>query len=172
MDLVKEIRESDIIPGASQEDIRYQLRRAARAVVTNGTGKVALLFVSHKGYHKLPGGGVERGEDIIGALRREVKEETGCEVELEGEVGLTIEYRDKIGQKQRSYCFLVKVDGDCGGTAYTDKEQSGGFQLKWVPVSEARELLQKDRPDSYVGKFIRARDLALLEKAAELYELK
>lgn len=44
---------------------RYHHRKAARAVVLDSDGSVALLHVSKFGYHKLPGGGVEENEDLV-----------------------------------------------------------------------------------------------------------
>ncbi|KAA0205648.1 hypothetical protein EDM68_04920 [Candidatus Uhrbacteria bacterium] len=41
----------------------WRERRASRAVVFDEKDRVAFLFVSKHGYYKLPGGGIEEGED-------------------------------------------------------------------------------------------------------------
>lgn len=46
----------------------------------------------YKGHWSLPGGGVERGERLREAVKREVREETGLEVE----VGLVAGYREEV----------------------------------------------------------------------------
>jgi len=53
------------------------------ALIVNNEGKI-LLAKSHKWFDKytLPGGHIEVGESMIDAVRREVKEEVGLEVEV------------------------------------------------------------------------------------------
>lgn len=60
----------------------YGERRAARAVIFDAAGKVALLHTERLGYWKLPGGGIEEGEDWQQALLREALEEIGYPVKL------------------------------------------------------------------------------------------
>ena len=43
--------------------------------------KILLINTIHTGTYSLPGGGIELGEQIEDALRREVREETGIEIE-------------------------------------------------------------------------------------------
>lgn len=168
MELLKELYEKDIgITAFSEFDGPYQLRKAARAVIFDTQGKIALLYVSKEGYHKLPGGGIEKGEDILSALQREIKEEAGCGIETGGEVGCIIEYRDEFKQLQFSYCFLGQVKGVVGETNFDKGEVAAGFERKWMTFEEAIKTLEKDNPDTYVGKFIRERDLIFLRKAKE-----
>ena len=53
------------------------------ALIVNNEGKI-LLAKSHKWFDKytLPGGHIEVGESMIDAVRREVKEEVGLDVEV------------------------------------------------------------------------------------------
>src|SRR6266542_5275716 len=69
-------------------------RNAARAVLCNDQGEVYLLKMSTRNYHKLPGGGVNAGEQLKDALYRELLEEVGCPAEIQDELGEVIEYRN------------------------------------------------------------------------------
>ncbi|HEY1298277.1 MAG TPA: NUDIX hydrolase [Chloroflexota bacterium] len=52
-------------------------------VVLNAAGQVLLVRTAKVGW-ELPGGRVEAGEDLLQALRREVREETGYSLEAAG----------------------------------------------------------------------------------------
>ena len=47
-------------------------RITARAIVKNKDGLYAVMYADKFKLHSLPGGGVEDGEDVLTALRREV----------------------------------------------------------------------------------------------------
>lgn len=72
--------------------------------------------MTKKFYHKLPGGGVEEGEDIETGLRRESFEEIGCTIEYIHELGTIEEYRNECrnggGRHQISHCFIAEIAGD------------------------------------------------------------
>jgi 8-oxo-dGTP pyrophosphatase MutT (NUDIX family) len=78
----------------------FEIRHAARAVVIDENKNVALLPVSKGNYYKLPGGGIDKGESIIDAVKRECIEEIGCEIDIVEELGEIFEYRPKINFKQ------------------------------------------------------------------------
>ncbi|PIP23919.1 MAG: ADP-ribose pyrophosphatase [Candidatus Nealsonbacteria bacterium CG_4_10_14_0_2_um_filter_38_17] len=143
----------------------WEYRKAARAVVFDNEGRIGLLNVSGKDYYKLPGGGVEEGEDIKTALDRECEEELGVEIEVLTEVGSIIEYRAKWKLHQTSYCFLARTSSDKNAPNFTDEERSSGFEIVWVEPKEALRLLNLKKTSDYEGKFIEERDFCLLNEA-------
>ncbi|WP_097025961.1 NUDIX hydrolase [Clostridium peptidivorans] len=163
MKLIREITEKDITNKETYEEISYKVRKASRAIVFNEANKIALLNVSKDNYHKLPGGGIEKDEDIITALRRELMEEVGVEINVLNELGMIIEYRNGFKQLQISYCYLCKVIGEYQETSFTEEEKDNGFILEWVSLNEAISILEKDSPEKYMGKFIKERDLEFLK---------
>lgn len=149
------------------EDIdKFEVRRAARAVVFDSNKNVGILYVGKYNYHKLPGGGLEGDESIDEALKRECLEEIGCNMETFAELGEIIEYRDKWLFKQHSYCYLANVVGEKGKPDFTQKEIDNGFIIKWVSLEDAIKLLENDKPEGYEGGFIQIRDSSFLREAA------
>ena len=144
----------------------FRIREAARAVVVDENGRVALLKVGKHSYHKLPGGGIDEGEDKIEALSREFIEEIGCDANVIAELGAIVELRDKWELKQTSYCYLAKQFGPISEPEFTPEEIADGFSVVWVDsVDIAITLLENDRPTNYEGLFIQKRDLTLLNHA-------
>lgn len=138
-------------------------RTAARAVLKKN-GHVALLNVSKHHYYKLPGGGVEEGETIEEALKREIQEETGCTFRVLAKLGEIVEYRSHENRIQTSHCFIAQVEKE-GKANFTDEEIRDGFRLVWKTIGDAMDLLKKSQPDTYDGKFIVRRDSAFLQQA-------
>lgn len=163
MEVLKELHDSDI--GLVNQAIEsYDQRTAVRAIIRNGD-KIALQWIGKYGFYKLPGGGVDEGEEHIEALRREIREEVGCEINIVKEVGQIIEYRDEINLRQVSLCYLVDVVGDVGVPEFTPEEIEEETESLWVEPQEALRLIKESKPDIYVGKFCVIRDAILLEAA-------
>lgn len=165
MQLLKIIKHDDLFSAYGIENKEdFRLRKAARAVVFDNENKIAILNVANHGYHKLPGGGVEEGEDLMKALEREMTEEIGCKISVVGEIGKIIEYRDEQNLRQESFCYLANLVGEKGQSDFTEEEINDGFGVIWVSLDEAIEIMEKDQPDDYDGKFIKIRDLCFLEE--------
>jgi ADP-ribose pyrophosphatase YjhB (NUDIX family) len=78
------------------------------AVVLHQDGRVLLIKRAHeprKGEWSLPGGRVELGESLVDATRREIREETGLDIE----VGPLIEVFDRIHRRDGrvQYHFVI-----------------------------------------------------------------
>lgn len=142
------------------------VRHAVRLVLQDSNGNIALIYSDKHTHHKLPGGGIKEGEDFEVAAIREAKEEVGCEIDFKKELEFSItELRKQFQQKQISTLFRASVKGEIGGQNLTDKEISDGFHKAiWVSLDEAIRLLEQDNPCTYLGKFMRARDLIFLKE--------
>jgi len=143
----------------------WEYRKAARAVVFDNDNKTGLLHVSSENYYKLPGGGIEEGEDIKIALDRECEEELGVRVEVLKEIGSIIKYRAQFKLHQTSYCFLAKTSSEKNAPNFTKEEKLSGFEIVWVEPKEALHLLNLKQTSDYEGKFIEERDSCFLNEA-------
>ena len=100
MKILAEITERSLGIGANNEVIggQYTFRKSARGIILNDRGEMAVQHLRKYDFYKLPGGGVEKGESIEEALKREILEEVGCAIDIVREIGVVIEYRDDLLQ--------------------------------------------------------------------------
>jgi len=152
---------------ATEEEVsNYKVREAVRAVVVDNEGKIALLHVVNENHYKLPGGGIEEGEDKTLALKRECKEEIGCDVEIGEEFCAIAEYRKLAQLKHTSYCYTAKVISNKGSLDLTDEEKERGSELVWMTYDEAIKAMSESNPHSLVCiSYIAPRDFAILEES-------
>lgn len=141
----------------------YHVRLAARGILEQN-GKIALLNVTNKHYHKLPGGGLENHETVEDAFKREILEETGytCKI-LTKRPFLTIERKELKRQFQLSYIFFAKALTQERQVNYTQEELGEGFKLEWVDSNNILDLLKNDRPLDLLDTFVSTRDTAIIK---------
>jgi len=164
MKLLKEITEKMV--GLSDEvellKSSYQLRKSARAIVLNTEGEMATQYLRNYTYHKLPGGGVDAGETIKQALKREVLEEVGCDCEITKELGVTIEYRNKDKLLHISYGYVARLVGELGSPTLEENEIEEGQETVWLKPEIVLNKMRDDKPSKYEGHFILEREKAFL----------
>ena len=148
-------------------DKSWRNREGVRAVLFDKDNLVPIVFMSADNYHKIPGGGIEPNEDQIQALRREVLEEVGADIEILGEVGKIKEERFEWKYTQTSYCYFGKIISKKDHQAYTKAEQKTGAVLQWMSLDEAITALKADDTTDYHGKCCVKRDLAFLIEASK-----
>lgn len=147
----------------------YKKRDSVRAIVLDTEGKMALLHATKYNYYKLPGGGVDDGESLHDALKRECMEEIGCNIVVDAEVGVLTEYRKKRSLNQVSYCYVAHVVGEKGEPHLEPGEIAHGFKTVWLSVADARAAVESGaKHEVYDASFMIARDTALIDAAIPL----
>lgn len=141
-------------PSAPQPD---SLVVAASAVVTDEEGRILLQRRIDNDLWALPGGGMGMTDSLPGAAVREVKEETGLDVEITGLVGTytdprhIIAYSDGEVRRQFNVCFTARVVG--GSLAISDESS----ELRFVPPADIGALCMHHTQRLRISHFIEDR---------------
>ena len=113
---------------------------AVTAAVRNAQGELLLIERTDNGLWALPGGGQDIGESVLQAVRREVYEETGIDVEITGLSGIysdprhVIAYDDGEVRQEFSLCFYARpVGGDL-------RSSSESREARWVSPDSLENL--------------------------------
>ncbi|MFF7730736.1 NUDIX domain-containing protein [Streptomyces sp. NPDC008001] len=131
---------------------------AASAVVTDGEGRILMQRRADSGLWALPGGGMEMDESLVGAAVREVREETGLEVEVTGLVGTytdprhVIAYGDGEVRRQFNVCFAARITG--GTLAMSDEST----ELRFVRPGDVPALDMHHTQRLRVQHFLEGRE--------------
>jgi 8-oxo-dGTP pyrophosphatase MutT (NUDIX family) len=113
---------------------------AASAIVTNDAGEILLQRRKDNDLWALPGGTMDVGERIADTAVREVREETGLNVEVTRIVGIysdpahVIAYTDGEVRQEFNICFATKL---LGGRLSKSEEST---ELRWVDPRTLEDL--------------------------------
>ena len=111
----------------------------AGGCIFNDNGEVLLQRRADSNKWGFPGGAIELGEAPEDAVRREVKEETGLEVEVGDLIGVYTELDMQYpnGDKAQSICIAYKLKV-VGGELSCDKEET--LELRYFSLDDMPEL--------------------------------
>lgn len=154
-------------------------RFGARGLVFNEKGQIAVFNKRNKNEFKLPGGGIDDGEDPEKAFIREVMEETGCTIENCEMMGVVEERQSRENFMQKSYVFKSNVKTNTGKLNLTQKEKDEGAVLHWLTPLETlqklklciNELKESKYDNVYRSKFMVKRDILILEEYLKMKEI-
>ncbi|WP_280433672.1 NUDIX hydrolase [Nocardia brasiliensis] len=116
------------------------IKVAVSAFVRNADGKILMIHRTDNNKFSIPGGGQEVGETVADAVVREVREETGIDVEVDQLIGVysnphhVIAYDDGEVRQEFSICFRAKP---IGGELRTSDESK---EVKWVSPEDLSKL--------------------------------
>lgn len=150
-------------------------RKIARAVVFDSEGYYYFVRAVREDDFgsatliETAGGGVERGEDLASAIRRELKEELGAEVDILCKIGVVSDYYNLIHRHNINNYFLCKISSF--GDKRLTQEEMESFHLSTLKMSydEAVKEYEK-RSATRLGKLVANRELPVLRRAKEIID--
>ena len=131
-----------------EEDMTEVVKRV-KLFIINSKNEIMLGYSHHE--YQCPGGHVEDGEDLISAINREIKEETGIELNLTAadpfacSIGYFKDWPEEgKNRKIEIYYYEIKTDEkpNLANTNYTESELSGDFEIRYIPLDKVEEELE------------------------------
>lgn len=128
---------------------------AVGGLITNENGEILLVKNPRRGW-EFPGGQVENGEDLMVALQREIKEESGIIAEIKTLVGVYSNTKGYMGWDNESYVSTkVMLDflGEAVGGSLETSEES--LEVGWFKREDVLGMI--------TNEFLRDRARDMLE---------
>jgi 8-oxo-dGTP diphosphatase len=91
-----------------------------------------------KGLWTLPGGRLEPGETLREAIVREVREETGIEIDIDGLIGVA-EWISRDDDGTLSYHYVI-LDFTARPRSRDIRRGDDAAEVRWVPVAELPDM--------------------------------
>ena len=148
-------------------------RRIARAIVFDKEGYFYFVRAERNDEFgravliETSGGGVENGEDLFYAIRRELREELGAEVDVLCRIGVVSDYYNLIHRHNLNHYFLCKIKSF--GEKNLTRDEIEDFHLSTLKLTyeEAAAEYEK-RQETRLGRLIANRELPVLRRAKEI----
>ncbi len=133
-----------------------------RAIRDDDFGKATLIETA--------GGGVESGEELQTAIKRELKEELGVSVEIICKLGVVSDYYNLIHRHNINNYFLCRIT-DFGEKELT-KEEIEDFKLSTLKLKYDEAVKEYEKCSSTkLGRLVANREMRVLQYAKDVVTL-
>ena len=148
-------------------------RTIVRAIVVDGDGWYYFVRAQRDDVFgkatliETSGGGVEDGEDQDGAIRRELREELGTEVEILCRIGTVDDYYNVIRRHNVNNYYLCRVLSF--GEKHLTTDEIEDFHLSTLKLRYDEAAAEYERcACTPIGRLIAQRELPVLKRAGEI----
>ena len=132
----------------NDDDIEMQVIRV-KGLIINSNGKI--LLAHNNNTYQFPGGHIDDGESIDECIEREIKEETGIDLEIKERPFLCITTYDnnyfgtgkKVLNRIYYYRFFTDEEPNYDETHYDELELATEFNLFYINFKDLDSFLQK-----------------------------
>lgn len=132
-----------------------------RAVRDDDFGAATLIETS--------GGGVEPGEDLEAAIRRELQEELGVEVEILRKIGIVSDCYNLIHRHNINHYYLCRIRAF--GERHLTGDEIDLYHLSTLKLRYEEAVAEYERrSDTPLGRLIANRELPILKRAKVLLD--
>ena len=142
-----------------------------KGLIINDNDEIILGY-SNKVY-QFPGGHLEEGEELIECLLREVREETGIEInnkELTPFIKITYYSKNYRGsgknRENNIYYYVINTNDNYNldNTSYDEGEKERGYTLVKIPLKNIEKVLIDSIPDNPINEIIVEEMLEVLKE--------
>lgn len=115
------------------------------------------------------GGGVEENEDLLSAIKRELKEELGVKVEVICKIGVVSDYYNRIHRHNINNYFLCRIKSF--GDRNLTEDEINSFHLSTLKLSYEKAVKEYEyRANTRLGKLVANRELPIVHRAKEIID--
>lgn len=158
----------------NEADIDFEVIRV-KGLIINSRGEV--LIARNNNTYQFPGGHKEEDESLDASLVREIKEETGIDVELEDGPFLEIVTYDNnyfgTNQKVCNKIYYYRIFSDQAPnffeTSYDELECQTDFELFYIKIQDLEKFLHKSLDDGSIDVKIGREMLLVFREYSNLF---
>ena len=150
-------------------------RAIARAICIDDDGSFYFVRVNRDDYFgkatliETAGGGVEEGEDLNTAIRRELKEELGADTEVICKIGVVSDYYNLLHRHNINNYFLCKILSF--GEKNMTQQEIEDFHMSTLKLTYDEAVAEYEkRRETAIGRLICNRELPVLKRAKEILD--
>lgn len=115
------------------------------------------------------GGGVEKGEDLISAIKRELNEELGAEADIICKIGVVSDYYNLIHRHNINNYYLCKAKSF--NERHLTKQEEEEYHLSTIKLSYEEALEEYNyRSNTRLGRLIANREIPILMQAKRILD--